>query len=112
MKKGDVVVRFDPSEPEKQLRDGQADLAAADAKLAEEGVKSKAAVRGRETDAVLAARRARRSRSKFQSKDEEIFSRNQIIESQIDERPRAARSSSTPSRPSRSRSTCRTRTPR
>ena len=84
VKKGDVVVRFDPSEPEKQLRDGEADLAAADAKLAEEGVKSKAAVKGRETDAVLAADELDEQK-KFQSKDEEIFSKNQIIESQIDE---------------------------
>ncbi len=84
VKKGDVVVRFDPSEPEKQLRDGQADLAAADAKLAEEGVKSRAAVKGRETDAVLAADELDEQK-KFQSKDEEIFSKNQIIESQIDE---------------------------
>jgi len=84
VKKGDVVVRFDPSEPEKQLRAGQADLAAADAKLAEEGVKSKAAEQGRETDAVLAADELDQQK-KFQSKDEQIFSRNQIIESQIDE---------------------------
>ena len=84
VKKGDVVVRFDPSEPEKQLRAGQADLAAADAKLAEEGVKSKAAEQGRETDAVLAADELEQQK-KFQSKDEQIFSRNQIIESQIDE---------------------------
>lgn len=84
VKKGDVVVRFDPSEPEKQLRDGEADLAAADAKLAEEGVKSRAAVKGRETDAVLAADELDEQK-KFQSKDEEIFSKNQIIESQIDE---------------------------
>ncbi|MBV8761081.1 MAG: efflux RND transporter periplasmic adaptor subunit [Deltaproteobacteria bacterium] len=84
VKKGDVVVRFDPSEPEKQLRDGQADLAAADAKLAEEGVKSKAAVKGRETDADLAADELDQQK-KFQSKDEQIFSKNQIVESQIDE---------------------------
>jgi multidrug efflux pump subunit AcrA (membrane-fusion protein) len=84
VKKGDVVVRFDPSEPEKQLRDGEADLAAADAKLAEEGVKSSAAVKGRETDAVLAADELDEQK-KFQSKDEQIFSKNQIIESQIDE---------------------------
>jgi HlyD family secretion protein len=90
VKKGDVVVRFDPSEPEKQLRDGQADLAAADAKLAEEGVKSKAAVRGRETDAVLAADELAQQKQ-FQSKDEQIFSRNQIIESQIDEGLAAAK---------------------
>ena len=84
VKAGDVVVRFDPSDPEKQLRDGEADLAAADAKLGSERIKSKAAVGGRETDAVLAGEELAEQR-KFQAKDEQIFSRNQIIEAQIDE---------------------------
>jgi multidrug efflux pump subunit AcrA (membrane-fusion protein) len=84
VKKGDAVVKFDPSEPEKQLRDGQADLAAADAKLAAEAVKSHEKVRQRESDAVLAADELEQQK-KFQNKDEQIFSRNQIIESQIDE---------------------------
>ena len=84
VKAGQVVVRFDPSDPEKQLRDGEADLAAAQAKLGSETIKSKAAVRGRETDAVLASDELADQR-KFQAKDDQIFSRNQIIESQIDE---------------------------
>lgn len=90
VKKGDVVVRFDPSEPEKQLRDGQADLAAASAKLTEETVKSHAAVAGRNTDAELARDELDQTR-KFQSKDQMIFSRNQIIESEIDEHLAAAK---------------------
>ncbi len=90
VKKGDVLVRFDPSEPEKELRAGEADLAAADAKLAEEGVKSKAAEEGRETDAELAADELAQQKQ-FQSKDEQIFSRNKIIESQIDENLAAAK---------------------
>jgi len=84
VKKGDVLVRFDPSEPEKQLRAGEADLAAADAKLAEQAVKSKTEQQTRSADADLAKDELEQQK-KFQSKDETIFSRNQIIESQIDE---------------------------
>lgn len=82
--KGQVVVRFDPTEPEKQLRDGQADLASANARLGEEAIKSRAAVDGRATDAALAADELAEQR-KLQARDPMIFSRNQIIESEIDE---------------------------
>jgi hypothetical protein len=85
VKKGDVVVKFDRGTMEKRLRDAEADLAAANAKLAAEGVKSKAAVADRETDAELAGDELAEQR-KFQSKDQEIFSRNQIIEAEIDEK--------------------------
>ena len=84
VKKDEVLVKFDPSDPEKQLRDGEADRAKADAQLRSETIKSKAAVADRETDAALAKDELDRTR-KFQSKDEMVFSRNQIIESQIDE---------------------------
>ncbi len=90
VKTGQVVVRFDPSEPEKQLREGQADLDAASAKLRREAIKSGAAVAGRDTDAVLAREELDQTR-KFQSRDQMIFSRNQIIESEIDERLAGAR---------------------
>lgn len=84
VKAGDVVVRFDPTEPEKQLRDGQADLAAASAKLASEQIKSTTAVDGRDSAAELAGAELEQQR-KFQSKDKEIFSRNTIVEAEIDE---------------------------
>ncbi|HTR50598.1 MAG TPA: HlyD family efflux transporter periplasmic adaptor subunit [Kofleriaceae bacterium] len=84
VKKGDVLVRFDPSAPEKQLRDGEADRASANAKLGEEQIKSKAAIADRKTDAELANDELAEQR-KFQSKDRTIFSRNQIIESEVDE---------------------------
>jgi multidrug efflux pump subunit AcrA (membrane-fusion protein) len=87
---GDVVVRFDPSEPEKQLRDGQADLDSATTRLRQESVKSNAAVAGRDSDAVMARDELDQTR-KFQSKDQMIFSRNQIIESEIDEHLAGAR---------------------
>ena len=85
VKAGEVVVRFDPTEPEKQLRDGQADLDGGDAKLAEEQIKSKTAVADRDSDGELAGAELEQQR-KFQTKDKEIFSRNQIIESEIDEK--------------------------
>ncbi len=84
VKQGDFLVRFDPSDPEKQLHDGQSDLKSANAKLQEENVKSKAAVSGRDTDAAFATDELDETR-KFAPKDETIFSRNKIIESQIDE---------------------------
>jgi RND family efflux transporter MFP subunit len=84
VKAGDVVVRFDPSDPEKQLREGQADLAAASAKLAGEQIKSQNAIAGRDKEAENAADELEQQR-KFQSKDEQIFSHNQIVEGQIDE---------------------------
>src|SRR6478735_4366960 len=55
VKAGDVVFKFDPSDPEKQLREGEADLAAANAKLAGEEIKSKNAIAGRDRDAENAA---------------------------------------------------------
>jgi len=84
VKAGDVVVRFDSTEYDKQLRDGQADLDAATARLSKESVKSSAAVASRDRDAVLARDELDRTR-KFRSRDAMIFSRNQIIESEVDE---------------------------
>ena len=90
VKAGEVVIRFDPTEPEKQLRDSQADLAAADAKLAGEHIKSTTAVNSRDGDAELAAAELEQQR-KFKSKDGEIFSRNTIVEGEIDESLAAAK---------------------
>jgi HlyD family secretion protein len=84
VKQGDVVVRFDRSGPEKQLADGQADLASASARRRAEQIKAGAAVAARDTAAQLATEELDQTR-RFQSKDKEIFSRNQIIESEIDE---------------------------
>lgn len=84
VKAGEIAIRFDSSEYDKQLRDGQADLEAARAKLSKETIKSGAAVAGRDSDAVLARDELDRTR-KFQAKDQMVFSRNQIIESEVDE---------------------------
>ncbi len=85
VKKGDVVVKFDRTDPEKRLVDGKADLASADARLAEEQIKGKAAVQARDDTAALAGKELEQTR-KFQSKDKDIYSRHQIIESEIDEK--------------------------
>lgn len=90
VKQGDVVVRFDRTGPEKQLADGRADLASANARLAAEQIKAGAAVAARDTAAQLASDELAQTR-RFQSKDKEIFSRNQIIESELDEQLAAAR---------------------
>jgi HlyD family secretion protein len=84
VKANDVVVRFDPSEGEKQMRDGKSDLESASAKLQEETIRSRTAVEDRDSDAVLAGQELEQTRA-FQAKDPTIFSRNDIIESAIDE---------------------------
>jgi multidrug efflux pump subunit AcrA (membrane-fusion protein) len=92
VKAGEVIVRFDPTDPEKQLREGKADLAIATAKLSQEQIKSKTAVAGRDAAADLAGDELEQQR-KFQSKDKEIFSRNQIVEAEIDENLAGAKQS-------------------
>ncbi len=84
VKKGDPVVRFDPTELEKKLKDGQSDQASAAAKIAKEQTATGALLRDRDRTAKLSDAELDKTR-KFQSKDTLIFSRNQIIESQVDE---------------------------
>ncbi len=84
VKKGDVVVRFDPTELEKELKDGKSDRASAEAKIEKERTETGALLRDRDRTAKLSDAELEKTR-KFQSKDTLIFSRNQIIESQVDE---------------------------
>jgi RND family efflux transporter MFP subunit len=84
VRQGDVVVRFDRSERETALRDGESDLEAATSRLRDERVKSAAAIAGRDDDARLALGELAHQQH-FQAKDESIFSRNAIIEATLDE---------------------------
>lgn len=84
VKKGEVIAKFDPSEPNKRLRDGESDLASANAKYTSEQIKSKAAVATRVTDQQTAESELDQQK-KFAAKDPEIYSRNTIIESEIDQ---------------------------
>jgi HlyD family secretion protein len=84
VKKGDVVVRFDPTDLEKRLKDGESDRATAEARIEKERTESGALLRDRDRTVKLSDAELDKTR-KFQSKDTLIFSRNEIIESQVDE---------------------------
>jgi HlyD family secretion protein len=90
VRKGEVVVRFEPTDFEKRLLDGRADQASAQAKADKERELAALAQRTRERSATLSALELEKARE-FQARDPEIFSRNQIIESGIDEELSAAR---------------------
>lgn len=81
--KDEVVVRFAARELEKALLDGKDDRAIAKTSMATDAAESKKAQRSRDRSAELARAELEQTRE-FQSKDQEIFSRHQIIESQID----------------------------
>ena len=85
VKKDDVVVKFDRSDSEKKLVDGQADLASAEARRSVEQIKGRAAVEARDNAAALAGKELEQARQ-FQAKDQDIYSKHQIIESEIDEK--------------------------
>ncbi len=83
VRKDDVVVRFDPTEFEKKLADSESDRATARSKLAGARASSLGELRNLERDADL-ARRELELADRFEAKDPAIFSRQQIIESEID----------------------------
>jgi HlyD family secretion protein len=84
VKAGDVVIRFDPSDIEQRLIDAEDDLREARLKLEKEQVEDLAEVRKLEGDAALARIELENAR-RFQKKDAVIFSRHDIIESEIDQ---------------------------
>jgi RND family efflux transporter MFP subunit len=80
---GDLVVEFDPWEAQREAADGNADLAAAAAKI------EKTKAEGGKTASALAldrdvAKEALSRAEEFQLTDEGLFSRNEIIESRLD----------------------------
>jgi HlyD family secretion protein len=87
---GDIIVRFDPSEAERQLRDAQADLDTADVKLREAQLDAAQALADRDAAATLARDEATQKRQ-FQATDPMSYSRNEIIEAEIEVRLAAAR---------------------
>ncbi|HEX9187272.1 MAG TPA: HlyD family efflux transporter periplasmic adaptor subunit [Vicinamibacteria bacterium] len=83
LKKGEVVVEFDPYDAQKEAADGQADLTAAQAKIAKakaEGTKNEKSL-GLDRD--VAKQELDRAET-YKLTDEGLFSRHQIIESQLD----------------------------
>ncbi|MBI2837477.1 MAG: efflux RND transporter periplasmic adaptor subunit [Acidobacteria bacterium] len=81
----DVVVKFDPTELETTLADGRTERALAESRIAGKRAESDAAVRNLDRDAIVAGRELEHARD-FRSSDPLLFSRNQIIESEIDEK--------------------------
>ncbi|HEX7614837.1 MAG TPA: efflux RND transporter periplasmic adaptor subunit, partial [Thermoanaerobaculia bacterium] len=83
VKKGDVVVRFDSTQTEKNLDAGRADRGTNVARTAKTNVEADAAIRNLDRDGQQSHRELESART-FQSKDPEIFSRHAIIEADID----------------------------
>jgi HlyD family secretion protein len=84
VKQGDVVIRFDPSAIEKQLIGAQDDLREARLKMEKEQIEGVSEVRKLEHDAAMARIEVANARQ-FQKKDALIFSKSEIIESDIDQ---------------------------
>ncbi|MFN8090906.1 MAG: HlyD family efflux transporter periplasmic adaptor subunit [Vicinamibacteria bacterium] len=83
LRAGDVIVEFDPYDAEREAADGQADLTAARAKIDKakaEGVKNEKSL-GLDRDV---ARQELDRAETFKLTDEGLYSRHQIIESQLD----------------------------
>jgi len=84
VRKGDVVVRFDPTELQKSLEDGRADEATAEKRTDQRRIERDSTLSNLSRDAEMAQLELKYAQE-FQSKDPEIFSRSEIIESDIDE---------------------------
>jgi HlyD family secretion protein len=87
---GDTVARFDPSAMEKQLADAEAELATARFKITKAQAESRAATDKLAGDAAIAEAELEAA-TRFQKKDQLIFSRAEIIESDVDEQLARAR---------------------
>lgn len=84
IKRGDVVIRFDPSTMEKRLTDAEDELRETRLRMEKENIEGLAEVRKLERDAAMARSELENARQ-FQKKDDVIFSRHDIIESEIDQ---------------------------
>ena len=82
LKKGDLVVEFDPYDAQREAADSQADLAAAKAKI--EKAKAEGGKNQRSIAIDREVARGNLSRAEqFKLTDETLYSRNQIIESRL-----------------------------
>lgn len=75
VKKGDVVVKFDPSEMERNLRDGQSDRTATDSRITGMRADTGGAIRNLERDGAL-AREELKGADRFKTDDPDVFSRD------------------------------------
>lgn len=82
---GDVVIRFDPTDMESDLREGRLERDTAASRIEQRVRRDAGDTANLARDADIAALQLDHARE-FQSTDEEIFSRVEIIESGLDER--------------------------
>jgi len=82
---GEVVARFDPSDMEERLRDGTADLSSASLEVEKSKIEGSIKLEGLETDYKVAELELEHSKN-FRKADASVFSRQDIIEDQIDEK--------------------------
>ena len=80
---GDVVVRFDAAEMQRELANSQDDVTAAERQIERERALGGSTARRRDRTAALAGIELEMARS-LQTDDERILSRNEIIETRID----------------------------
>ena len=83
VKRGDVVVRFDPSEMERSLHDGESDRTAAESRITGMRADTGGVIHNLERDAAL-AREELSGADRYKIDDPEVFSRQEIIRSEID----------------------------
>jgi RND family efflux transporter MFP subunit len=83
VKEGDVVIRFDPTDLEEELKEGRHDRATTDSQITQKAVREEGSRRNLERDTEVANLELDYAEG-FQSKDTEIFSRTEIIEAEID----------------------------
>jgi multidrug efflux pump subunit AcrA (membrane-fusion protein) len=81
---GDVIVRFDPTDLERNLMDGEADRAIAEHEIARSRLENDTKVGNLELDADV-AEHERQQAERFAAKDAQIFSRQQILDAEIDQ---------------------------
>ena len=81
---GEVVVRFDSTDLVESLNDARDESASSVLKIGKQEVQGRAAIEKLDRDAGL-AREEREAAQQFQKKDETIYSRHEIIESEIDQ---------------------------
>ena len=80
---GAPVIRFDATDMEKELHEGQANRSKADSRMTKQRVEQETASQNLQRDADLAGQQLEHARE-FQNDDAELFSRIAIIESEID----------------------------
>lgn len=83
VRKGDIILKLDPTQMQRNLADGQSDRAIAEAKIAG----ARARTENGRASLLLDASQAEREmeqRAKFYSRDARIYSRHELIEGEID----------------------------